>query len=739
MKKVHLFAIFGLLIAALCVFAETNDGATLKPKKYYGKIAQRMAAMIPQYHVLQRPLNDEISQKAWTNLISFYDFDHSVFLKSDLDALSVHEKTLDDEIRAGDVSFGYEVHRLFCERLKERIDFATNLLATADFKFDDTNEVYEIKRENAPWPATLEEAQERWRLKMKNEMLVQQIAKELDAEEKTNALAVAATNEVAIAEDAEKKDVAAVEGEEKKADEADDAEDTEVTDPRKNLTTRYRQYYIALTEPEEETVLQNYLSAITHAYDPHSDYMSPLSKEDFDMDMNLTLCGVGAVLSMDNGALKIMEVMPGGPMARDGRIKEGDKIVGVENEPGKMENILWKPMNKTIRKIRGKKGTKVTLEVIPRKDTSGATKKRIELIRDEIKLDDAAATGHVERVALNGFTNKVGYVYLPGFYGTMDKNPGDKGFRSCAEDVEKYLGEFNASGVEGLVLDLRGDGGGSLKEAVLLSSLFVSSGPVVLIRDNRLVQPLAIPPGSPVAFDGPMVVLIDRASASASEIVAAHLRDTGRAIVLGDVRTHGKGTVQTVMGMGPEKYGSLKVTTARFYRINGESTQVKGVEADIHLPSILDSLDIGEDKLPNALPFTKILPMDYRAAWNLPEYLPILATNSAARLAKNEKYTRHLEHVKGTMAAMDRTFVSLDYATRKAQMAADRAMQEEDEKENEDEESSSYRRRKAKKGVRNNDVVLDEAYNILADLIRQTKGAKMPRKASNYLDSIFSF
>ncbi len=739
MKKVHLFAIFGLLIAALCVLADTNDGATLKPKKYYGKIAQRMAAMIPQYHVLQRPLNDEISQKAWTNLISFYDFDHSVFLKSDLDALSVHEKTLDDEIRAGDVSFGYEVHRLFCERLKERIDFATNLLATADFKFDDTNEVYEIKRENAPWPATLEEAQERWRLKMKNEMLVQQIAKELDAEEKTNALAVAATNEVAIAEDAEKKDVAAVEGEEKKADEVDDAEDTEVTDPRKNLTTRYRQYYIALTEPEEETVLQNYLSAITHAYDPHSDYMSPLSKEDFDMDMNLTLCGVGAVLSMDNGALKIMEVMPGGPMARDGRIKEGDKIVGVENEPGKMENILWKPMNKTIRKIRGKKGTKVTLEVIPRKDTSGATKKRIELIRDEIKLDDAAATGHVERVALNGFTNKVGYVYLPGFYGTMDKNPGDKGFRSCAEDVEKYLGEFNASGVEGLVLDLRGDGGGSLKEAVLLSSLFVSSGPVVLIRDNRLVQPLAIPPGSPVAFDGPMVVLIDRASASASEIVAAHLRDTGRAIVLGDVRTHGKGTVQTVMGMGPEKYGSLKVTTARFYRINGESTQVKGVEADIHLPSILDSLDIGEDKLPNALPFTKILPMDYRAAWNLPEYLPILATNSAARLAKNEKYTRHLEHVKGTKAAMDRTVVSLDYATRKAQMAADRAMQEEDEKENEDEESSSYRRRKAKKGVRNNDVVLDEAYNILADLIRQTKGAKMPRKASNYLDSIFSF
>ncbi len=725
MKKSRLFAIFGLFFAVVAFAADAADPVALKPKKYYGKIAQRMAAMIPRYHVLQKPLNDEISQKAWTNLVSFYDFDHSVFLKSDLDALAAHEKTLDDEIKEGDVSFGYEVHRLFCKRLKERIDFATNLLATADFKYDDTNEVFEVKREDAPWPEDLAAAENRWRLKMKNDMLAQKIIRELDEAAKTNAPAKSVTNEIASAET-------------NAVDSADAEIEDELKDPRQNLITRYRQYYIALTEPEEETVLQNYLSAITHAYDPHSDYMSPLSKEDFDMDMNLTLCGVGAVLSMDNGALKVMEVMPGGPMDVDGRIKEGDKIVGVQNEPGKMENILWKPMNKTIRKIRGKKGTKVTLEIIPRKDTSGATKKRIELIRDEIKLDDAAATGHVERVSLGGFTNKVGYIYLPGFYGTMDKNPGDKGYRSCAEDVEKYIGEFNASGVDGLVLDLRGDGGGSLKEAVLLSSLFVPSGPVVLIRDNRITQPLAIPMGNPVAFDGPMVVLIDRASASASEIVAAHLRDTGRAIVLGDVRTHGKGTVQTVMGMGPEKYGSLKVTTARFYRINGDSTQVKGVEADIHLPSILDSLDIGEDKLPNALPFTKILPMDYRPVWNLPDYIPSLATNSAVRLAKNEKYSRHLDHVKGTKEALDRKFVSLDYATRKAQMAADRAMQEEDEKENEESEPT-FRRRKAKNGKRPNDVVLEEAYNILSDLIHETKGAKMPRKATSYLDSIFSF
>ena len=730
MKNARFLTVLVLLFVGGSLFASTNDVVEQVPKKYYGKIAQRMAAMLPRYHVLQKPLNDEISRKAWTNLVSFYDFDHSVFLKSDLDSLAAHETTLDDEVKEGDISFGYKVHSLFCKRLKERIDFATNLVATTEFSFDNTNELYELKRENAPWPETREQAEERWRLKMKNDMLVQKIVRELDDAEKTNAPLASVSNEV---NSVAKSDEGVVKDEDKE-DEVESAPE----DPRQNIITRYKQYFIALTEPETETVLQNYLSAITHAYDPHSDYMSPISKEDFDMDMNLTLCGVGAVLSMDNGALKIVEVMPGGPMDVDGRIKEGDKIVGVQNGKGEMENILWKPMNKTIRKIRGKKGTRVTLEVIPRKDTSGATKKRIELIRDEIKLDDAAATGHVERVSLGGFTNKVGYVYLPGFYGTMDKNPGDEGYRSCAEDVAKYIAEFNSSGIEGLVLDLRGDGGGSLKEAVILSSLFVPSGPVVLIRDNRIVQPLVIPSGNPVAFDGPMIVLIDRASASASEIVAAHLRDTGRAIVLGDIRTHGKGTVQSVMGMGPEKYGSLKVTTARFYRINGESTQVKGVEADLHLPSILDSLDIGEDKLPNALPFTKILPATYTKVWNLPDYIPSLATNSNARLATNEKYKRHLAHVDGTKSAMDRKFVSLDYATRKAQMAADRALQEEEDANNDDDETV-LRRRRAKNAKKANDAVLDEAYNVLSDLIRQTKGEKMPRPKSTYLDTLFSF
>ncbi len=672
--------------------------ADVVPQDYYGNIARRLGDMLTKYHVLQKRLDDDISRKAWTNLVTFYDFDHSVFLKSDLEALAAHETTIDDEIHKGDPTFGFDVYNLYCRRLSERMEFVTNLLATAEWDFT-TNETYRIKRKDAPWPATREEAEDHWRRRLKNEVLVQVLNAELDK----------STNKVDAAESLQKK---------------------------------YRQYWTVLTEPDEEAVLQHYLSAVARAYDPHSDYMSPASKEDFDTEMNLTLSGVGAVLQMDEGALKISEIMPGGPIDRDGRIKEGDKIVGVQQGDGEMEDIMWKPMKKSIKKIRGPKGTRVTLEIIPRSDSAGTTKKRYELVRDEIKLEDQAATGRVETVSLGGFTNKIGYVYLPGFYGTMDKRPQDPGFRSCAKDVANYIGQFNAQAVDGLVLDLRGDGGGSLREAVMLSALFVPHGPVVQIRDIRGVGCLPIPYGNPVAFRKPMVVLTDRASASASEIVAGHLQDTGRAVVLGDGRTHGKGTVQTVYGLGPEKYGSMKVTTARFYRIDGRSTQLEGVQADIRLPSLLDSLDIGEDKLPNALPFSNILPADYARCWNMNEYVPELRRLAEARLASNERYKKHLENVEGMKEISERTEVSLERESRKAQMAADRELRELDDADDDDDDSDEKKkpsRRRRRNERAKDDVVLDSAFDILSDLIRMNAGAEIPRpvRGGGWYNSIF--
>jgi carboxyl-terminal processing protease len=617
--------------------------------------------------------------------VTYYDFDHSVFLQSDLDRLALRMNSLDDEIRRGDAGFGFDVYNLYVERMRERISFATNLLVKGGWDFS-SNETYRIRRKDAPWPVGRAEAEEHWRKRMKNEVLVQLIGRELDK----------ATNKFDAAE---------------------------------NLIGKYRQYATVLTEPDEEQVLQNYLSAVCRAYDPHTDYMSPASKEDFDMEMNLTLCGVGAVLSMDDGALKIVEVMPGGPVDRDGRIKEGDKIIGVGQGDKPVEDVMWQPMRKTIRKIRGAKGTRVTLEIIPRNDPSGATKKRIELVRDEIKLEDQAATGRVETVTHNGVSNRLGYVYLPGFYGSMDKKPGEEGFRSAALDVARWLAEFNARDAAGMVLDLRGDGGGSLREAVMLSALFVPSGPVVQIRDVRSVGCLPITPGNPVAFRRPMVVLVDRASASASEIVAGHLRDTGRAIVLGDSRTHGKGTVQTVMGMGPAVYGSTKITTARFYRIDGRSTQLEGVASDIHLPSLLDSLDVGEDKLTYALPFSRIAPADYALCWNMDRYIPTLRDASGARLKNDEKYQKHLANVRGMKEIGDREEVSLEYGARKLQMAADREYREIDEleKEEDEEEKEDKPKRRRRNERKENDVVLDEAFRILSDLIRMNGGEEIPK------------
>ena len=722
-----------ILACGLCMAAaaeETNAPALpsasvpVQPRNYYGNIAKRLGDMLPKFHVLQRRLDDEMSQRAWTNLVTFYDFDHSVFLKSDLDNFAQREKSLDDEIRAGDVSFGYDVYNLYVKRLRERIDFATNLLLKAEWDFS-TNETYRIRRKDAPWPETRAEAEEHWRKRMKNEILATRISRELDEEEDAKKKAKKAEVNV---ENTEKSEEKAGKPEENGAS----TNSVERADtPEESLVKKYRQYVTVLTEHDEEAVLQHYMSAVCRGYDPHTDYMTPTSKEDFDMEMNLTLCGVGAVLSMEDGALKIQEIMSGGPVDVDGRIKEGDKIVGVKQGDGEMEDVMWQPMKKTIKKIRGKKGTRVTLEIIPRSDPSGSTKRQIELVRDEIKLEDQAATGRVERVTHNGVTRRLGYVYLPGFYGTMDKRPSDEGYRSCAMDVARCLCDFNAQGTEGMILDLRGNGGGSLREAVMLSALFVQSGPVVQIRDIRTVGCLPIPPGNPIAYKKPVVVLTDRASASASEIVAGHLHDTGRAVVLGDVRTHGKGTVQTVLGMGPEKYGSMKITTARFYRIDGRSTQVEGVAADVHLPSLLDSLDIGEDKLTYALPFSRIAPADFRMSWNLHDYVPRLRDLSRQRTDGDERFIRHLANVSGMKEISEREEVPLEHDARKAQMAADRELRELDDESDEDDDDASAKERK-KKGKRrrrneprDDDVVLDEAWRVLSDLIRLNGGAEV--------------
>ena len=744
MNMKRLTAVFAVALAA-AAFAEDapslERAMALAPQEHYGSIARRVANMLPAKHVTQRMLDAEISQRAWTNLVTMYDFNHAVFLKGDLEAFKPMERKIGDALRRGDVSFAYDLHRTFVRRLDECVQFATNYLSQGEIDFS-VNETYMYNRKDAPWPETVEERNDLWRRRIKNELLAQILSRELDDEEdaeaeKTgkrkknrgkakNASKPAATNAVAEVAGVSTNAPAASAAEEEKPEPT----------PKESLLNKYRHYLAwVLTELDEEKVLERYLLSVAMAYDPHSGYMAPLSKDDFDMDMSLSLCGVGAVLSqsMDDGSLEIKEVMKGGPLAREGSIKEGDKIVGVGQDDKPIEDVVWKPMRKSIKKIRGKKNTKVVLEVT---DKNGSSRRKVPIIRDEIKLEDQAATGRVETVTLDGVERRMGYVKLPGFYGTMDKRPSDPGYRSCSLDVAKWIAKFNTKGTDGMILDLRGNGGGSLKEAVLLAALFVRPNPgdcpVVQIRETSQLYVLPTFPDVPTfAYRKPLIVLIDRHSASASEIVAGCLQDTGRALVLGDTQSHGKGTVQTVMSIGPNEYGSMKITTARFYRINGSSTQVKGVASDICLPSAFDDrTDVGEDKLPNALPWSRIEPASFDSIWNLQDFVPRLKELSGARVAKVPEWTRRLQVVKLCHDLSERRTASLERASRKAQMKEDRAVLDEaDDVGDEDGDDDGTREpddEAAAAAARKKDIVLTEAMNVLADLVRLTRGEEAP-------------
>ena len=704
-KRVLRVVLCGLLPVFSLRAAENGDSQPV-PQPYYGDVAQKVARVLPSVHLLQQQMNDDLSQKAWTNLINSFDFDHSYFLRSDVEAFTNMQFRIDDALKAGDISFPFEINRVFRERVEQRYVFVTNLLAKGTAFTED--ESYTWKRKDAPWPATLAEQDELWRKRIKNEILVQVIGRELDLATASNKV-VSATNAPLSA-----------------AASATNA--PPVVSPEENIAKRYKQLRIVIQDMDEEAILQRYLSSVAMAYDPHSDYMSPMRKEDFDIDMNLSLCGIGAQLRSEDGTAMIIEVISGGPADRDKRpirLIKNDKIIGVGQGNGPIEDIVHLPLNKAVRKIRGEKGTKVVLSVIPASDPSGTTTKLVDLIRDEVKLEEQAATGRVARVTqADGSTNKFSVVKLPTFYGTMDKRPNQPGFRSATLDVARQIAAFNSENVAGLVLDLRNNGGGSLREAVSLVGLFVRSGPVVQVREPRQIVVLPVPNMDPaMAFRRPMVVLINRASASASEIVAGALQDYGRAVLVGDSQSHGKGTVQTVMPLGSEKLGSMKVTTASFYRINGFSTQRKGVASDIVIPSMLDGLDIGEDKLPGALPWTQIEAALYIPVSDVAKFVPRLKEHSAKRLAENGRYTRYCTLVRHVQEMNEKREVPLEINARRKLMKAENEM-----RKIEDEELDA-----AQKSGTEDDVVLDEVFNILSDLVKLSGGADIPMETEGDL------
>jgi carboxyl-terminal processing protease len=667
------------------------------------KISRTVAYSLPVFHLNQLPMDSYISTNAFNLYIDSLDPTRSYFLQSDIDTLSEGSENLHKRLRKGDIEFAIDAYNILMERIQNRIEFSEKQLAKG---FDvNVDEEFRWDRKGLAWPQNEAEWDDLWRKRLKNEYIARLVSKEVYSEE-TNSVESVSTNLVGETETISTNTV---------AEYSDDLEEANLT-PEEFIMERYKQFQLTMESFDEEMLLQRYLSSFSLVYDPHSDYMSPSSVEDFDINMKLSLVGIGAMLRPDDGTARIVRIIPGGPADDDGRLKPGDKIIAVAQGKEEPVSILHWPLYKAVRLIRGEIDTTVVLTVIPASDRSGTRTKKINLVRAEVKLEEQAAKSEVKEVDLgDGQMRKLGVITLPDFYADFNAtSQNQKDARRASTDVRRLIRKLMKEGIEGIVLDLRNNGGGSLVEAIECAGLFITSGPIVQVKEKKGVQ--VLPDADPtVEYDGPMIVLVNRLSASASEILAAALQDYKRAIIVGDKQTHGKGSVQTLMPLGDHK-GSLKLTTAGFYRINGGSTQLKGVTPDIIIPSYLDVMDIGEDSLEHALPWDTVRPAMYRALDGFDAQLPLLTEQSHERLEANEEFQLFLTRRDRLKERYETKTVSLSLTNRLAEAEA--------EKELDDIQSGAFLSDdEAGDEAANKDIILDETLFILSDMIDMEKMA----------------
>ncbi|MBL9129098.1 MAG: carboxy terminal-processing peptidase, partial [Verrucomicrobiales bacterium] len=558
---------------------------------------------------------DDISATFFTNYLSTLDSARLIFVPSDVEEFSLRYATrLDDLTLAGDPSPAYEIFERYLARLEERTTYALKLLEQPlDFTQE---ERFNPQRDKAPWPKDKAEAEELWRLRVKFDVLQGRLAK----------------------------------------DKPDDV--------IKNLTKRYNRLLKTMKEYDNEEILSVYLTSLAHAYDPHSDYMSPSEAKQFEIsNVKLSLSGIGALLEWEDGYTRIKSLVPGGPAEQSKQLKPKDRIVAVAQEEGDPVDVVEMRLNKVVELIRGKKGTTVKLTIVPEGSEDG-TQRAVYLVRDDIKLSEQFAKARiVDLPGPEGHNTKLGIIVLNQFY------------ENCSRDIERLIRRLKEDKVQGIVLDLRRNGGGILEEAIQLTGLFVPKGPVVQVKGYNGVNRVMDDDDSKVAWEGPLVVAVGHLSASASEIVAAALQDYGRALIVGDAATHGKGTVQTLVPLAQfyprpslgANAGKLKFTVSKFYRIAGGTTQKHGVTPDISLPSVLDYMELGESHLPNCLPADRTTPASYsRMNWVQP-FVGTLRERSANRIAANKEYAFILEDIEEMKKRKADPSVSLNETTRLAE------------------------------------------------------------------------
>lgn len=661
------------------------------------RITRSVAYSLPLLHLKQLPLDQNISTDAFSLFINSLDSSHCYFLQSDIDEFKKEAPGLAAQLRRGDIAFAQKVFDVLMKRIENRMAFIEAQLEKGFHT--DIEETFLWDREEAPWPKDEAEWDDLWRKRLKNEYVSRLVSQQVYDEEE---VAESSTNTVESAE----------------VDTAD-LDEEENLSPEEFIRERYKQFKMTMDTFDDEMLLQSYLTSFAQVYDPHSDYMSPSSVEDFDINMSLSLVGIGAMLRAEDGMAEVTQLVPGGPAERDGRLQEGDKIIAVGEENQEPVSILHWPLYKAVRLIRGEINTKVILVVIPASDRSGTRTKTIDIMRDEVKLEEQAAKGEVKEFKKDENTvRKFGIINLPDFYADFEAASNhDADARRASTDLRRIINEQLEENIDGLILDLRNNGGGSLVEAIDCAGLFIPSGPIVQIKENSGIQ--VLPDADPtVEYDGPMIVLVNRLSASASEILAAALQDYKRAIIVGNEKTHGKGTVQTLLSLG-DRRGSIKLTTAGFYRINGGSTQLKGVTPDIIIPDYLDVMGLGEETLEHALPWDTIRPAMYRTQKGLAEFLPTLVERSRERLDQNEEFIAMMESRALLKERYDTKTVSLSLETRLAEAQKSKELDEIQEE--------AMLKASGEDSEEGNDLVLQEAMNILSDLIdlRSVKPTKI--------------
>jgi carboxyl-terminal processing protease len=616
-----------------------------------GQICISVGRLLEQGHYSKQKLDETVSRRFLANYLDTLDFNHLFFTQADVDGFTAKYATsLGDDILLGNPDPAFDIYGVYKKRVEDRI--AKIKAALTNPKFDFTKDDYiEIDRSKSPWPKDEADADHLWSLRIKGEFLQEKLADHT------------AGGPVA----------------------ADDTAGGPVDPPATVLNRRYDQLLLNLHEQTSEDVIRDFLTTLALTYDPHSEYLSKSDLDNFTINMRLSLVGIGAVLHSEDGYAKIMELVPGGPAARDGRLKVNDRISAVAQGDGAFVDCVGMKLDKVVDMIRGKKGSTVRLQIIASRSTDPSQRKVIEIVRDEIKLKEQAAKADLieEDNPGGGPPLRIGWITLPSFYEDMEHSD-EPGSKSTTTDVLALLTRLKQENISGLVMDLRQNGGGSLDEAIKLTGLFIKKGPVVQAKDSNGVVHISRDRDPAIAWDGPMIVLTNRLSASASEIFAAALQDYGRALIVGDERTFGKGTVQTMLEIGkfipflgsdPADAGALKLTIQKFYRIAGGSTQLKGVVSDIRIPSPYDRPDLGESDLKGPMPYDEVAPAEYDK-WDKPLYIKQLKERSAVRVAADQEFSWISEDLARTEQKLADNKISLNEQVRREELADDKTRED---------------------------------------------------------------